>query len=104
MAFLRRAGRFLENVGVSLQDKNAYVERRTSPRGPPPVGSASPTPSPNGRSPHPPAVVPSTRVVSLRGKEPTTAHQNFVASTASLVGDVRLAEHASAWYGATIRG
>ena len=67
MAFLRRAGRFLENVGVSLQDKNAYVERRTSPRGPPPVGSASPTPSPNGRFPHPPCSRPfDARCVSAR--------------------------------------
>jgi hypothetical protein len=72
----RSIGKLFEQTGRALQDKEGYVE----------------------------SLVPSTRIVSFRGKEPTTGLQNFVASTASLIGDVKLAEHASTWYGATIKG
>lgn len=48
-------------------------------------------------------VLPSTRVVSFKGRE--LAHgEGFVASSATIVGDVSLGEGASVWYGATVRG
>jgi gamma-carbonic anhydrase len=50
------------------------------------------------------AVVPSTRVVSLKGKELQYGFQNFVASTGSVVGDVKIGELTSLWYGTTVRG
>ncbi len=52
----------------------------------------------------PRAVVPSTRIVKVKGKDVQHGYQNFVASSASLVGDVRIGEMSSAWYGATLRG
>ena len=73
---LRSIGKFLEQTGLAFQEKEGYIER----------------------------LVPSTRIVSFQGKEPTTSLQNFVASSASLIGDVKLAEHSSTWYGAIIRG
>ena len=72
----RYVGKLFEQTGRALQDKECYVE----------------------------SLVPSTRIVSFKGKEPTTGLQNFVASTANLIGDVKLGEHASTWYGATIKG
>lgn len=50
------------------------------------------------------AVVPSTRVVALKGKELQYGFQNFVASTGSVVGDVKIGELTSVWYGAVVRG
>ena len=50
------------------------------------------------------AVVPSTRVVAFRGRSLQHGLQAFVASTASIIGDVSLGEMSSAWYGATLKG
>jgi hypothetical protein len=50
------------------------------------------------------AVVPSTRVVAIKGKQAEYGRQHFVASTASLVGQVKLGELSSTWYGATVKG
>jgi hypothetical protein len=94
---LRRVGRALESVGRSLQDKEAYVERREF--GAPPAqrvarrpralslslsrprsfSSAQLTDRPS-RAPAA-TVVPSTRVVALRGKEAVLGANTFVAST-----------------------
>ena len=92
---LRRVGRALESVGRSLQDKEAYVERREF--GAPPARRAARRPRsfslsrPRSFSPaqltdrpsRAPAatVVPSTRVVALRGKEAVLGANTFVAST-----------------------
>ena len=46
---------------------------------------------------------PSTRVVPVRGAF-KYGKQLFVASTASVVGDVKMGELSSVWYGATLRG
>ena len=51
-----------------------------------------------------PAVVASTRVVSLKDKKFVYGLQNFVASSASVVGAVQFGEMSSLWYGATVRG
>lgn len=51
-----------------------------------------------------PTVVPSTRVVPMKGKTFTYGVQNFVASSASVIGQVTMGELASVWYGATLRG
>ena len=96
---LRRVGRALESVGRSLQDKEAYVERRefgarpaqrvarrplslslslslSRPRS---FSSAQLIDRPS-RAPAA-TVVPSTRVVALRGKEAVLGANTFVAST-----------------------
>ncbi|CAN5620984.1 gamma carbonic anhydrase family protein [soil metagenome] len=38
------------------------------------------------------------------GTHPVLAGENFVADTAAVIGDVTLAEGASVWYGASLRG
>ncbi len=43
-------------------------------------------------------------VKSYRGKTPEIAPSAFVAPTAVIIGDVHIAEGASIWYGAVIRG
>ncbi|MES2632201.1 MAG: gamma carbonic anhydrase family protein [Pseudomonadota bacterium] len=40
----------------------------------------------------------------IRGKSPSIAPSAFVASEATLVGDVAVGEHASVWFGAIARG
>ena len=50
------------------------------------------------------AVVPSTRVVSFKGKELSHGLQSFVAPSATVVGSVQLGELASVWYGASVIG
>ncbi len=50
------------------------------------------------------AVVASTRVVKLKGKELSHGTQCFVAPSASVIGDVSLGELSSVWYSATVRG
>lgn len=72
----RKIGRGLDNFGTVLQMKNGYTER----------------------------LVPSTRVVPFKGKTFTYGLHNFVASSASVVGDVAVGEMSSVWYGATIKG
>lgn len=73
---LRRVAKTVMNTGVGLQGEEAVIDR----------------------------LVPSTRVVKFKGKDVQHGYQNFVASTASLIGDVRIGEMSSAWYGATVRG
>jgi hypothetical protein len=90
---LRRVGRALESVGRSLQDKEAYVERREFGAYPARHAAAHLLSSahpflrrslPNRPSLSPAAtVVPSTRVVALRGKEAVLGANTFVASTVS---------------------
>ena len=50
------------------------------------------------------AVVPSTRVVPMKSGTFTYGLQNFVASSASVIGAVKFGEMSSLWYGATVRG
>lgn len=40
----------------------------------------------------------------FRGKEPLLQHPAFVAASADLIGNVSIAEDASVWYNATLRG
>jgi len=49
-------------------------------------------------------LVPSTRVVNWKGAELKSGKTGFVASSATVVGDVTLGEQASVWYGAVVRG
>ena len=44
------------------------------------------------------------RLCAFLGKEPTLGENAFVAPTATVVGDVRLGDGASVWYGAVLRG
>lgn len=41
---------------------------------------------------------------TLENKKPSIAEDVFVAETAVLIGDVRVSEQASIWYGAVLRG
>ncbi len=43
-------------------------------------------------------------IVKYKGKEPSIDKTAFVADNATLIGDVRLAEDSSVWFGAVIRG
>jgi len=50
-------------------------------------------------------LVPSTRIVSVNGVAPALpGANNFIAPSASVIGNVTIGEHSSVWYGATIRG
>lgn len=49
-------------------------------------------------------MVPSTRVVSVKKAQFKYGLQHFVASSASVVGEVAAGEMTSMWYGATVRG
>lgn len=68
-------GRGLDNFGTVVQAKNGFTER----------------------------LVPSTRVVPFKGKAVAHGYQSFVASSASVVGEVSMGEHSSVWYGATVK-
>lgn len=50
------------------------------------------------------AVVASTKVVAFKGKETQYGQQCYIASTAATVGDIKLGELSSVWYGASVRG
>ena len=43
-------------------------------------------------------------LVELDGVGPTIGHDVFLAPTAVLVGDVRVGDRASVWFGAVLRG
>lgn len=73
---MRPLGQWLDRLGVSMQGSDAYVER----------------------------LIPSTRVVPIKGKMPKHGYQNFVASNASFIGDVKVGELTTVWYGATLKG
>jgi len=50
-------------------------------------------------------LVPSTRIVSVDGVAPALpGANNFIAPSASVIGNVTIGEHSSVWYGATVRG
>jgi hypothetical protein len=131
---LRAIGQSLDRTGLGIMGTEGYVERREwrgassgARRGglrhhwrrapaafaaglSPPSCATVPALSSPPRlpaSPHAlpaPAVVPSTRVVPIKGKQFTYGLQNFVASSASVVGEVKMGEMSSVWYGATLRG
>jgi hypothetical protein len=48
-------------------------------------------------------VQPATQRVAFRGKLPELKC-SFVASSATVVGDVKIGEHSSVWYQAVVRG
>lgn len=82
-AGLRMFGRFLRNIGQSfdavgrnLQGKEGFVER----------------------------LVPSTRVVGFKGKSLQYGDEAFVATSASTIGDIKMGDMSSVWYGASLRG
>lgn len=105
-AAARKAGQAMDRIGQSFQDTPGYVEKRECLSD----GLRSNHPTLMSHAAHSVvailtlAVVPSTRVVAVKGKEAKYGLQNFVASSASLVGEVSLGEMSSAWYGATVRG
>jgi len=43
-------------------------------------------------------------IVEYRGKSPRIGHNVYIAPTAVIIGDVTLADGASVWYGAVLRG
>jgi carbonic anhydrase/acetyltransferase-like protein (isoleucine patch superfamily) len=49
-------------------------------------------------------VVPSTRLVKYGAQKPAIEEGSFVASNASVIGEVSLGKGSSVWYGATVRG
>jgi carbonic anhydrase/acetyltransferase-like protein (isoleucine patch superfamily) len=49
-------------------------------------------------------VNPSTRIVANGGRLPKIENGAFVAPNASVVGDVKIGEGSSVWYGAVVRG
>jgi len=50
-------------------------------------------------------LVPSSRIVSVNGVSPAlSGANNFIAPSASVIGNVTIGEHSSVWYGATVRG
>ncbi|VEU42620.1 unnamed protein product [Pseudo-nitzschia multistriata] len=50
-------------------------------------------------------LVPSSRIVSVDGVAPALpGANNFIAPSASVIGNVTIGEHSSVWYGATVRG
>jgi len=72
----RKIGAALDNMGASIEVVK-YMER----------------------------LVPSTRIVSVNGVAPALpGANNFIAPSASVIGNVTIGEHSSVWYGATVRG
>jgi len=72
----RKFGAALDNMGASIEVAK-YMER----------------------------LVPSTRIISVDGVAPALpGANNFIAPSASVIGNVTIGEHSSVWYGATIRG
>ena len=43
-------------------------------------------------------------IAGFEGKQPTVAASSFVAPNAWLIGDVRIGQRASVWFGAILRG
>jgi len=51
------------------------------------------------------ATVPTHRTLqAFQGKQPTLGSGAFVAPNASVIGDVKLGNNSSVWYGAVLRG
>ena len=50
------------------------------------------------------AVVPSTRVTTMKGKALQHGNHMFLAQSASVVGDVTVGELSGVYYGAVVRG
>ena len=96
-AVVRAVGQWVDTVGVTLQGKEAYIERRESCRATGSAVQSAPTSAPF-------TVVPSTRAVALKGGELKHGMQLFVASSATVVGDVTVGELSAVFYGATVRG
>jgi hypothetical protein len=107
-----RSGRALDSAGLAFQDKLGAVDRRTyhkrfhvagAARKRVPAALSVVSLNPSSLCPFF-AVVPSTRVVAVKGKSLEHGVDHFVASSASLIGDVHMGERSAAWYGATVRG
>lgn len=43
-------------------------------------------------------------IYSLDGVEPKIANNTFIAPSAQIIGNVKMAEHSSVWFGAVLRG
>ena len=43
-------------------------------------------------------------IMELNGKRPETEKASFIAENATIIGDVKLEEGTTVWYGAVIRG
>ena len=125
---MRAAAASLEAAGLALQGRKLTEERRESgstrrgscsqdartarARGWPPSRHAGIRPALSRRLPS--AVVPSVRWVPLSARAseaggrgaaaPEAARGVWLASTAACVGDVKLGEQSSAWYGALLNG
>ena len=108
---VRKLGQAVDAVGAAMQGSAAYTEgRRFYKRN---AGGCTRAVVRCGHVTTPcsvsfelvlSTVVPSTRVVGVRGSDPSWGIQAFVASSASVVGNVTLGELASVWYGATVKG
>lgn len=72
----RASGKALNKIGHTLEGRSAFIE----------------------------TFIPSTNAVGLGAKKPVVDTKAYVASTASVVGDVNIGAGSSVWYGAVIRG
>ncbi len=43
-------------------------------------------------------------IYEYKGMKPTVGQDCFIAASADIIGDVRLGDHASVWFGAVVRG
>lgn len=75
-SLLRSAGRTVDKIGLSIQGNLGYFER----------------------------LVPSTTALGFKNSTPATAKAAFIAPNTSIVGKATVAESASVWFGAALRG
>lgn len=73
---LRSVGRAIDDIGVGMQGKFGYVEQLT----------------------------PSLAAVGMKDAKPTLGKEVFIAPNATVVGDVKIGQKSSIWYGAVLRG
>lgn len=74
--FLRRTGQSLYTIGNNIEGDSLSEDRLT----------------------------PSLRKLTYEGKEPYLEDTNFVAPNAVVLGDVKVGDNSSIWYGATLLG
>ena len=73
---LRSVGRSIDKIGLSVQGGLAYFER----------------------------LVPNTTNIAVKNAKPATTNAAFIAPNSSIVGKATVADSASVWFNATLRG
>ena len=99
---LKETGLALDRAGATLQASYAFREERECAAGLTREGT------PREHAPPPPraacAVSRHRTLAPLLGKAPSLGRDVFVAPSAAVIGDVRLGDNASVFYGSVIRG